>query len=73
MSVLCTVIIATDGTITVTTDNPDDFETAREQIVSMMTAIAGDNPIAYSDCLDPEDQDAIARRLAKMIMGEEAA
>jgi hypothetical protein len=67
-----TAIIATDGSITVTTENPEDFEAAREHIMSMMVALAGDNPIAYSDCLDPHDEDAIARRLANMILAEVA-
>jgi hypothetical protein len=62
----------TGGTITVTAKSPEDFERARETIMEIMTAIAGDNAIAYTDCLDPEDADAIARRLAKMIMGEAA-
>ncbi len=67
-----TATIKLDGSITIECDDPEDFERARETIMSIMTAIAGDNPIAYSDCLDPQDADAIAHRLAKMILGEAA-
>ena len=61
-----------NGTITITTKTPEVFEMTRETIMSIMIELAGDNPIAYSDCLEPEDTDAIARRLAKLILGEAA-
>ena len=65
-----TVTIATDGTISAECKTPDDFEHARDPIMSIMAAVAGDNPIAYSDCLGPETTEAVAQRLAKMLMGE---
>ena len=65
--------IMLDGTITVGPIDPRDFESVRNAIMSIMIEIAGDNPIAESDCIDPADADEIARRLAKMILGEQAA
>jgi hypothetical protein len=67
-----TTTITRDGTVTITTDDPADFEKGREHIMSIVTAIAGGNPIAYSDCLDPADADAIAHRLARMLLSEVA-
>ena len=68
--ITCTVTIAKDGTISAECKSPEDFEHAREPIMSMMAAVAGDNPIAYADCLRPETTEAVAQRLAKMLLGE---
>ncbi len=68
-----TATITPNGTISVTTHDPNDFERARQLILSIMSAVAGDEtPIVYSGCLDPSQADAIARRLARMIIGEGA-
>ncbi len=69
-SITCIATIARDGTITVTTDDPDDFDGARDHIMSVMAAVAGDKPIAYADCIEPNAAEDIARRLAKMLLGE---
>ena len=66
---MVTAIIAKDGSITLTADTPEDFEAAREHSMAMMVALADGSPIAYADCIDPKDQDDIARRLANMITG----
>ena len=67
-----TVTIFPDGHIMMEIDDPTD-DRAVEHIMEMAKRMAGDSPIAYSDCLTPEQADAIARRLARMIVGEEAA
>jgi hypothetical protein len=72
MPITIITTIAPTGSITITTEDPEDFEKVRDHIMSMVAAIAGDNPIAYGDCLDPNEEDGIARRLANMILAEVA-
>jgi hypothetical protein len=72
MSVTIKTTIMRNGTITIGPIDPEAFEHVEGKVSSLAASIAGENPVAYSGCLRPEDEDAIARRLAKMILGEVA-
>ena len=47
-----TATIKLDGSITIECDDPEDFERARETIMSIMTAIAGDKLLARDEAND---------------------
>ncbi len=61
--------IGMDGSITVGPINDEDWEHVGQKIMSIVTALAGDKPIGFSDCLDPQRAELIAHRLAARIVG----
>jgi hypothetical protein len=63
------VVLPRNRTITATI-SPEDVPIALDTVIALAREATGDGPIAYSGCLDPEDADAIAQRLARMILSE---
>jgi hypothetical protein len=61
--------IGMDGSITVGPINEEDWEHVGEKIMNIVTALAGENPIAVSDCLDPLRVSTVARALAARLLG----
>jgi hypothetical protein len=62
-------IIHGDGRIEIGPINAEDWERVGEKIMTIVAALAGNKPIGFSDCLDPQRVERIALRLAARIVG----
>jgi hypothetical protein len=60
--------ISCDGCISLTTEDPADYADARELFMRIARACSGDGLVVETRCKTPEQAEAIAQRLAKVIL-----
>jgi hypothetical protein len=60
--------IRCDGCISLTTEDPADYADARELLMRIARECSGGGPVVETRCKTPEQSEAIAQRLAKVIL-----
>jgi flagellar basal body rod protein FlgF len=62
------VTIATDGTITARPINDNDYPQVREHLIKLARAVGGEAPVVEVNCITPDETEAIAQRLAALLL-----
>jgi len=60
--------IGRDGRITVGPIAPKDFPRVRGKVLAVMRAIGRGNPVVVTECLTEEQKEAMAQRLAQVVL-----
>jgi len=57
-----------DGRIEVGPIQPKDFDLIGDKLISMMRAVGDGNVVVVTECISPEQREAMAQRLAALLL-----